>query len=67
VGRALHEFGTPTGRAYLDSLAVKPSCRWTERNAENAIESGGLTQQEVTQTLRQIEQIDARLAAAPAA
>jgi len=37
------------------------------QHLQNAIESGGLTQQEVTQTLRQIEQIDARLAAAPAA
>jgi len=37
------------------------------QHLQNAIESGGLTQQEVTQAQRQIEQIDARLATAPAA
>lgn len=37
------------------------------QHLQSAIESGGLTQQEVTETLREIERIDARLAAAPVA
>lgn len=37
------------------------------RHLQNAIESGGLTQQEIIQAQRQIEQIDARLAASPVA